>query len=35
MARVWEAGFEVIGVDTSEFRKSGGSVQCLKLMLDE
>lgn len=35
MALVREAGFEVIGVDTSEFRKSGGSVQCLKLMLDE
>lgn len=33
-ALVREAGFEVIEVDTSEFRKSGGSVQCLKLMLD-
>ena len=35
MAVVRDAGFEAIGVDTSEFRKSGGSVQCLKLMLDE
>lgn len=35
MALVQEAGFSPIGVDTSEFRKSGGSVQCLKLMLDE
>ncbi len=34
MAAVRRAGFEPIGVDTSEFRKSGGSVQCLKLMLD-
>lgn len=33
MALVREAGFEAVGVDTSEFRKSGGSVQCLKLML--
>lgn len=32
--RVAEAGFEVVEVDTSEFLKSGGSVQCLKLMLD-
>ncbi len=34
MAMVRAAGFETIGVDTSEFLKSGGSVQCLKLMLD-
>jgi len=33
-ALVRQAGFEVIPVDTSEFRKSGGSVQCMKLMLD-
>ncbi|HHO51133.1 MAG TPA: amidinotransferase [Deltaproteobacteria bacterium] len=31
---VREAGFEVVEVDTSEFLKSGGSVQCMKLMLD-
>lgn len=30
---VEDAGFTTLGVDTSEFRKSGGSVQCLKLML--
>ncbi|MEZ4236669.1 MAG: arginine deiminase-related protein [Myxococcota bacterium] len=34
VALVREAGFEVIEVDTSEFLKSGGSVQCMKLMLD-
>lgn len=34
MKLVKSAGFEVIGVDTSEFLKSGGSVQCMKLMLD-
>lgn len=33
-ALVRAAGFEVIEVDTSEFLKSGGSVQCMKLMLD-
>jgi N-dimethylarginine dimethylaminohydrolase len=33
MALVRDAGFTPIGVDTSEFRKSGGSVQCLKLMV--
>lgn len=31
---VRDAGFEVVEVDTSEFLKSGGSVQCMKLMLD-
>lgn len=31
---VRQAGYEVIEVDTSEFLKSGGSVQCMKLMLD-
>lgn len=35
MRRVQAAGFTPVPVDTSEFRKSGGSVQCLKLMLDE
>ncbi|MBX2804007.1 MAG: hypothetical protein KTR31_40400 [Myxococcales bacterium] len=31
--RVRQAGYEVVEVDTSEFLKSGGSVQCMKLML--
>ena len=34
VSAVAAAGYEVIEVDTSEFLKSGGSVQCLKLMLD-
>jgi N-dimethylarginine dimethylaminohydrolase len=33
MAVLETLGFRVHGVDTSEFRKAGGSVFCLKLML--
>jgi len=32
VARLREAGFEPVEVDTSEFLKSGGSVFCMKLM---
>ena len=33
MAIARSEGFEVIGVDTGEFLKSGGSVYCMKLAL--
>lgn len=32
-ARLAEAGFEVVELDTDEFLKSGGSVFCMKLMI--
>lgn len=34
ISRVREAGFSVIELDTSEYLKSGGSVFCLKMMVD-